>query len=105
MITYTNEVFIKRIMNAINSNSLILFAGAGVSKLCDLPLWGELADKLLRKCASDEKCNFNFCDYEKIKKRINDPRELVSIAYHIMKRDYSSDDVFMDALRNFLALS
>lgn len=41
------------IINAIDSHNLLIFIGAGVSKLFGFPLWNEFANDLIDKCMSD----------------------------------------------------
>lgn len=96
MLTYKDkDSFLNTIIDAINHDKLILFVGSGVSKLCGLPLWKELANSLLKQCAKDPKCvSFSFKDLDETLRCIDDERELISIAKNILKEAYGADDEF-----------
>lgn len=40
MIDYKDAAFRKSIVKAVNDDKLIIFVGAGISRLCGLPSWG-----------------------------------------------------------------
>ena len=46
------------IINAAEKGKLLIFVGAGVSRLLDYPSWGQFADQLLEKLASDGHITF-----------------------------------------------
>lgn len=95
MLDYKDEtLFLKPVIDAINKGQLVLFVGSGLSKLCGLPLWKELAISLLNFCAEDAKCNFSYKQANEILKFIDDERELISIAKNLLRKTYGSDDVF-----------
>ena len=100
MLDYKNqEHFLKPIIEAINKGQLILFVGSGVSKLCGLPLWKELAKSLLMHCAEDPKCStFSYRDFDEILNYIDDERELISIAKNILNKAYKDDETFYNLL-------
>lgn len=96
MLKYDNkESFLKYVIEAINNDKLIVFVGSGVSKLCGLPLWKELAESLLQDCVNDKKCKFNYKNKHEILRSISDERELISIAENILKNAYNTRDVFI----------
>ena len=71
---------IKSFINCIDeSKGFIIFAGAGLSKLCGLPLWGEFANKLLEQCCKDKL--ISFFEKEDLKKHVNNDKMLISIVY------------------------
>lgn len=95
MIEYKNEThFLRPIIDAIDKGQLVLFVGSGLSKLCGLPLWKELAVSLLNFCAEDANCDFSYKQVNEILKYIDDERELISIAKKLLRNTYDSDDVF-----------
>ena len=47
---YKDDKFIKQIIKAVNERKLIIFVGAGVSRLCGLPSWDQAANDLLEYC-------------------------------------------------------
>lgn len=102
IIDYTNEDFIKALIDAVNEDNLILFIGSGISKLCGAPLWNELADTMLTECTKDEKYGFDCHKKEILLSRVKDERELISIAQNIMKKATDNDDAFLDVLKREL---
>jgi len=93
MINYTNEEFINRILNSIKHKKLTIFVGAGFSKLCGLPLWHDLAIKLLDFCVNNKKYNFSSKDKELLLSHVKDSRELITIAHNIIKKE--KEDTFL----------
>ncbi|CCZ84974.1 uncharacterized protein BN742_01340 [Firmicutes bacterium CAG:631] len=95
MLNYKDQKeFLNQVIEAINKGQLVLFVGSGLSKLCGLPLWKELADSLLKYCASDSNCNFSYKQLNEISNYIDDERALISIGKNILRKTYKSDDVF-----------
>lgn len=73
----------KEIKQAALNGELVLFVGAGVSMLLDLPSWSELADKVL-----EELCDNEFLDYSEVDQlKTLDPRKRLSIADTIAKEN------------------
>ena len=89
------ESFLKYVIDAINNDKLIVFVGSGVSKLCGLPLWRELAELLLQDCVNDKKCKFDYKNKHEILQSISDERELISIAENLLKNAHGTRDVFI----------
>ena len=105
MLNYKDkEEFLNPIISAINKGELILFVGSGLSKLCGLPLWKELASSLLGFCAEDVNCEFSYNNYNEILTYIDDERELISIGKNLLRKTYNSDDEFNKFLYNKLHL-
>lgn len=98
---YTDEQFKRAIFEAVKNNRLILFVGAGVSKLCGLPLWDELANRMLSKCISTPEVPFDYSGLEMLKRRFSDPREKITIAYRLLK-DAGIEDEFYCEMRRSL---
>jgi NAD-dependent SIR2 family protein deacetylase len=65
----------KQIIAAADGN-LVLFVGAGISKLCGLPTWAELADQVLDWLIRQQAIDF----WEKEQLRALEPRTKLSIA-------------------------
>ena len=73
----------EEIRQAALNGELVLFIGAGVSMLLDLPSWSELADKVL-----GELCDNGFSDYwEVLQLKTLDPRKQLSIADTIAREN------------------
>lgn len=88
---YKDVVFQNSIIQAINTRKLVLFVGAGFSKLCGLPLWNELASALLTACVKE-----NLIDHAE-KNQIEsgkDSRILITIAYHLFNEKGKLDTFF-----------
>ena len=65
---------------AEKNNSLVLFVGAGISKLLDVPLWKEFAKNVLEDLRK-EKC-VDYSDIEQLTESLN-PKQILSIAMSI----------------------
>jgi len=79
---YSDPDFVNSIISAINEKKLILFIGAGFSKLCGLPLWNDLANSLLDECVNDENIKLNHAGKNLIN-RDKDSKMLITIAYYL----------------------
>ena len=67
------------IINAYKAGKLIIFVGAGMSRLMNLPGWDQLAENLI---------NIAYPNYKEqylIKNQIHSPKERISIAYEKCK--------------------
>jgi SIR2-like domain len=76
------------LIEAARSKNLILFIGAGVSRLAGCPGWDDFADKSLEALLSDR--IINYCDFEQLKKL--SPRTKASIARILEKENGSNID-------------
>ncbi len=74
----------QEIIYAINSDNLAVFVGAGVSAIAGLPLWSQLAKDLICECFS--KGLYSYKDKELILERIQDNKQLITIAFGKLKR-------------------
>jgi hypothetical protein len=101
---YKHDNFIKAISNSINREKLILFLGAGFSKLCGLPLWSDLAEKLLKVVVKEKSVCFDETDKAKLQSCIQDPRELISIAYNYMSTSPELKRKFFDSMKECLTI-
>lgn len=76
------------IKEAKKKNNLVIFIGAGVSRLFGLPSWKELADKLLEDL--HKKRELNYFELEQIKSL--EPRQILSIVELLYKgRDFKEE--------------
>lgn len=105
MDSYKDKNFQQTIIDAINNNSLVLFVRAGVSRLCGLPSWDSLSNTLLDYCVSIPNCNFNYYSKDRIISTIDDPREKISIAYHVLSKDNAGEILFFEKLKKLLSIS
>ena len=83
---YKNRKFVEIISNAANNNKLVVFLGAGISRLCGFPSWDQLSDDLLKFCTSIRSCKFNFELCENIKSRFKDAKQKITIGYHLLEK-------------------
>ena len=90
---FGDNVHISSFIKCIDeSNGFIIFAGAGVSKLCGLPLWNELANKLLEKCYNDEL--ISFFDKNDLSKNVGNDKMLISIIHSKYQEAGRIDDFY-----------
>lgn len=83
------------IQAALNGN-LILFVGAGISRLLNLPSWSELADKIMKELRKKE-----FLDYSEIEQlKILDAKQRLSIAELIASDKYDIRNQIKSYLSN-----
>lgn len=82
----------KEILEAINNKKLIIFIGAGVSALTGLPLWNQLADKLVKN-SIEEKC-ISFNDAEIVFSKIQDAKQKISIVYELFDKNGKLDKFY-----------
>ena len=102
MLEYTDKQFLSQIARAVNNNKLVLFVGAGVSKLCGLPLWYDLAVKLLDYCVEDDSFKFTSKDRNLLLSSVKDSRELVTIASNIISK--KGKDLFYGQIHKHLSV-
>lgn len=92
MITYEDKKFIDTIIEAVNNDKLVIFVGAGLSRLCGLPSWEKFAESLIDYCADDEKCKFDYGHSDLVKSKVTDKRELIAISKDILYSSYNNSD-------------
>ena len=80
----------QEIIEAINSEKLVVFIGAGVSRLLGCKSWWDLAKKLIDKCyeKKDDKGNsiINYRERELLL-QTNDSKKLITIAKNILEEE------------------
>ncbi len=74
---------IKRLFQ--ENNKIALFVGAGVSKLCGLPLWNELGEKAINYLYEELELINNF-EYATIIRNFHDPKTKLSIFHEILSK-------------------
>jgi len=97
---YNDPDFVNSVISAINERKLVLFIGAGFSKLCGLPLWSDLADRLIDACINDKDIELNYADKSLITKD-KDSKTLITIAYFLHEKK-GKTDIFNKCLYDFL---
>lgn len=91
--------FQNSIIHGINNQKLVLFVGAGFSKLCGLPLWNELASALLNECVNKEL--IDHAAKSQIEKG-KDARTIITIAYYLFKEQKKTDN-FWKIFKKYLS--
>ncbi len=87
----------------IENKRLVIFAGAGISALCGLPLWGEFARRLVKDCLHDGYISYH--DAEDYSALIgNNSKMLITLIYNIYKSKNKIDE-FYDHFKNHLKSS
>lgn len=89
------------ILTAVNEGTLVLFIGAGFSRLCGLPSWRDLAEKLVDDCVSEHFLDYS--DADVIKKGVLDSKQLITIAYQYFLEG-GKKERFYQKLRDHLTL-
>ncbi len=86
------------IIEAVNRGTLVLFVGAGVSRLVGCEGWDDLAADLLRLCYEKK-----FITHRAFKelKSLTDHRQLMTICYHMLN-DHNEAKLFYHKLRSAL---
>jgi len=92
----------QEIIDAINSDNLAVFVGAGVSAIAGLPLWSQLAKDLICECFS--KGLYTYKDKELILERIQDNKQLITIAFGKLK-EAGLESAFYRILKKHLKLN
>lgn len=76
-----NEDLKVELINSIIKHKLVVFVGAGISRLMGLPSWKEVAIGMLESAYNNRLVNFN--QKELIKYRISNPKMLITIVYNL----------------------
>ena len=98
MTDYKDEEFRKSIVKAVNNDKLIIFVGAGISRLCGLPSWDEASNDLLAYCVS--KCsNFTYANKERIIANVKDAKEKITIGYYLLNKEDGTDKLYQNWLK------
>lgn len=88
----------QEIIDAINSKSLVIFIGAGVSRLAGCKGWNELAKSLVYVCF--EKKIISFKEMENLSLN-NDSKKIITICYHLLEKHGFSEE-FYNVMRKSL---
>lgn len=86
------------IRDAVNSSTLAVFIGAGVSRLVGCKGWDTLARKLVDKCHKENIINFKEHD---TLSQILDHKKTITICYHLFKNKDRAD-VFYEEMKKAL---
>jgi len=78
----------KEFYHSLKTGRLVIFVGAGVSRLAGYPSWNDLADYILKEIAIHVEFDFSFKDVESLKGL--DPKKKLSIAIDIWKSQHNS---------------
>ena len=92
------------IVNAVNNENLVVFIGAGVSRLIGCMGWDELACNLVNRCFSTKKSDDSSCINFKEKdtlSQINDHKKVITICHQILKQN-DRENVFFEELEKSL---
>ncbi|OGU55970.1 MAG: hypothetical protein A2X64_08850 [Ignavibacteria bacterium GWF2_33_9] len=76
------------IIEAVNNNKLVIFIGAGVSRIIGCMGWSQLATNLIKLCFDTQNKDktgtcINFKEKESLE-QINDHKKVITICYHIL---------------------
>jgi len=72
----------QEIIDAVNDKNLLVFIGAGVSRIVGGPSWEGLAHKLIGACYAEGGDGISYFECEEVKK--NSPKKIISIAKRIL---------------------
>jgi len=94
-----------KIRDAVNTKTLAVFVGAGVSRIMGCMGWDELATRLIKRCtlvkrAADGLPYLNFRETE-ILARYNDHKKTITICYDILKDNGCEDNFFQELKKSF----
>lgn len=86
------------LVDAFNKKSLVVFLGAGVSRLVGCKSWEELSNSLLEKCKDLKLLDYH--EFETIRS-YTDQKKKISIAYTMLTKNNESEfyKVFSDSLK------
>lgn len=90
------------IIDAINRKRFIVFVGAGVSQLFNLPSWGALAKKMVEFAFNDQSSGnrvISFSAKKQLLSRTYDPRKLLSIVYEMYRNNV---EIFLNEMCSLL---
>lgn len=88
----------QEIIDAVNNNRLVVFIGAGVSRIIGCMGWSQLARNLVDVCfrtkkAGKEETLINYKEKETLLQE-NDQKKLITIAYHLLKKNGFEEKFF-----------
>ena len=94
----------EEILQAVNSDNLAIFMGAGVSRLIGCMGWDELAKTLVKRCFHTTTREGTSCISPKEMETLSqypDHKKTISICHYILKKE-GFDDMFCEELENSL---
>ncbi len=83
---------------AVNRGRLVIFIGAGVSRLCGCRGWDDLAKNLIDECYNKKIINYQ--TRESLKLSSNSQKQLITIAYKLLKPRF--ENLFFDKMNDAL---
>lgn len=86
------------IKDAVDSNTLAVFIGAGVSRLVGCDGWDTLARNLINRCHREKLINFKESD---TLSQATDHKKTITICYHLFHNNHKGD-IFYDEMRKAL---
>lgn len=81
----------QEIIDAINTKNLVIFIGAGVSRLVGCKGWNELARSLVYACF--EKKIISFKEMENLNLN-NDSKKIITICYHLLEKNGFNEEFY-----------
>ncbi len=81
----------ERILDAVRSDELVLFIGAGISRLLGCKGWEEVAHELIKYCHNAGLINFK--EMETLLKK-HDPKKNITICHSLLKESEKETDFF-----------
>ena len=95
----------KKILDAVNTKTLAVFIGAGVSRIMGCKGWDKLASNLVKRCTSitkpaDGLPHLSFRETE-ILARYGDHKKTITICYDILKDNGCKDNFFEELEQSF----
>lgn len=105
MIDYNDKDFRNAIVKAVNDDKLIIFVGAGISRLCGLPSWDDASNHLLNYCTEICKDNFTYAHKEKIISNVKDAKEKITIGYYLLNKVDPTDKLWKNWLKKEFSLN
>jgi hypothetical protein len=88
----------EEIRDAVNSGTLAVFIGAGVSRLVGCDGWDTLANNLVSRCHSEGIINYR---ENKTLSQIRDHKKTITISYHLFNNNHLTD-VFYEEMSKAL---
>lgn len=81
----------EEIIEAKNDEKLVIFVGAGVSRLTGCKGWQELANSLVEKCFTEKIISYKEKESLKLYK---DPKKIITISQHLLKKQGKEEEFY-----------
>ncbi|GAB4200140.1 MAG: hypothetical protein Fur0023_03120 [Bacteroidia bacterium] len=85
----------KQIFEAVNSNTLAVFIGAGISKLLGSDSWDAIAHKLINRCYKENIINYR--EYESLK-QLKHPKKIITICHRLLIES-NNEEIYYSTLK------